>query len=82
MPKKGICGAEEARTRLPELLEKAHHGGTTLITRRGRPYAALVPAGAAAGGRRLSVLSLRGSGRGLWGPRSARTIRAMRDEWS
>jgi antitoxin (DNA-binding transcriptional repressor) of toxin-antitoxin stability system len=69
--------------RLPELLERAHHGTATLITRRGRPYAAVVPATAAHPiGRRVSVLSLRGSGRALWGTKSARTIRAMRDEWS
>jgi prevent-host-death family protein len=36
-------GAEEARNRLPELLDAAEHGETTIITRHGRPVAALVP---------------------------------------
>jgi prevent-host-death family protein len=37
-----ICGANEARSHLPELLEDAHQGSSTIITKRGRPYAALV----------------------------------------
>jgi prevent-host-death family protein len=77
-----ICGAEEARATLPELLEQAHRGQVTVITKRGRPYAALVPAARiGAGMRRLSLLTLRGSGAGLWGSDSSVTIAAMRDEW-
>lgn len=36
-------GAEEARAELPSLLDAAERGETTLITRRGRAVAALVP---------------------------------------
>lgn len=76
-------GAEEARTRLPELLEKAHRGTPTLITKHGRPYAMLVPVGQAGATRRgPSVTSLAGTGAGLWGRDSAGTIAALRDEWS
>ena len=81
MPRK-TCGAQQARAHLPELLERAHHGTATVITRRGKPYAVLVPvAQAKSGGRRLSLLSLRGTGTKLWGNEPARTIAAMRDEW-
>ena len=73
-------GAEEARTLLPELLERAHRGSSALITKRGKPYAALVPADQIKP-RRIAFLSLQGSGRGLWGDDPARTIAAMRDEW-
>lgn len=75
------CGAEEARATLPELLEQAHRGRVTVITKRGRPYAALVPAQRlGAGTRRVSLLALRGSGAGLWGDARA-SIAGMRDEW-
>ncbi|HZU91110.1 MAG TPA: type II toxin-antitoxin system prevent-host-death family antitoxin [Stellaceae bacterium] len=43
--------AEEARNRLPELLAAAEKGQSTIITRHGRPVAALVPF-AACGARR------------------------------
>lgn len=82
MPSK-TCGAEAARTHLPELLERAHRGSPTVITRHGRPYAALVPVGGASAGRRgVSLLALRGSGAGLWGADPARTIAELRDEWA
>ena len=76
-------GAEEARNRLPDLLDAAERGQSTVITRRGRPVAALVPVapqGTPAGQAPLSPAE--GSGRGLWGRNSARTIRRLRDEWS
>ena len=78
---KRTYGAEIARTLLPELLERAHQGLSSLITKRGKPYAALVPVGQMRRTRQ-AVLALRGSGRGLWGKDSARTIRDLRDEWS
>jgi prevent-host-death family protein len=75
-------GAEEARTKLPELLERAHRGQATVITKHGRPYAALVPAAKTLGLKpRLKLLALAGSGKGLWGRTSAKTIDRMRDEW-
>jgi len=39
-----LCkGAEEARNQLPDLLDGAEKGRSTIITRHGRPVAALVP---------------------------------------
>jgi prevent-host-death family protein len=78
------CGAEEARQNLPALLEAAHHGHTTIITRRGKPYAAIVPLSAVpAEEPRPSFLAMRGSakGKGYWGPDPAAYIRDMRDAW-
>ncbi|MCC7257307.1 MAG: type II toxin-antitoxin system Phd/YefM family antitoxin [Gammaproteobacteria bacterium] len=76
-------GAEEARSQLPALLEAAEQGRSTIITRHGRPVAALVPlADHVAGDRQRDLLALAGSGRGLWGRDSARTVRKLRDEWS
>jgi prevent-host-death family protein len=76
-------GAEEARNRLPELLEAAEKGHSTIITRHGRPVAVLVPIAAhrAAIGQQ-PLTPCQGSGRGLWGKDSARTVRRLRDEWS
>ena len=76
-------GAEEARSQLPELLDAAEKGRSTIITRHGRPVAALVPIetyGAAV--RQPSLTPLRGSGRGLWGRNSTATINRLRGEWS
>ena len=72
-------GVEEARRAFPALLDAAAQGGTTIITRRGVAVAAIVPAGAAATVRPISLLSLAGSGKGLWGPDSAKTVARMRD---
>jgi prevent-host-death family protein len=76
-------GAEEARNRLPELLEAAEKGRSTVITRHRRPVAVLVPMaayGAAIGQQPLTPWQ--GSGRRLWGKDSVRTLRRLRDEWS
>jgi prevent-host-death family protein len=76
-------GAEEARNELPDLLAAAERGRSTIITRHGRPVAALVPIGACdAAVRQPSLLPLQGSGRGLWGKNSTQTIRRLRREWS
>jgi prevent-host-death family protein len=76
------CGAEQARSHLPELLEAAHHGSSTIITKHGRPYAALVSLAQSEPARKgSSLLDLKGSGRGLWGRDSARSVARMRDEW-
>jgi prevent-host-death family protein len=80
--RKKTLGAEEARATLPELLEQAHRGRVTVITKRGQPYAALVPVESVRPtGRRLPLLSLRGTGAGLWGSDPREHIRRMRDEW-
>ncbi len=76
-------GSEEARNELPTLLEDAEGGRATIITRRGRPVAALVPLEQYRTGRRQkSLLPMEGSGRGLWGKDSAASLDKLRDEWS
>ncbi len=75
-------GAEEARNQLPDLLEAAENGRSTIITRHGRPVAALMPIEAYSTALRQQPLTpLAGSGRGLWGKDSTRTLRRLRDEW-
>jgi len=75
-------GAEDARNHLPELLESAERGISTIITKRGRAVAVLAPADAVQSiERQPSLLTLAGSGRGLWGADSAAAIAALRDEW-
>jgi prevent-host-death family protein len=76
-------GSEEARNELPTLLEDAEGGQTTIITRRGKPVAALVPlAQYRTSHRQQSLLTMKGSGRGLWGKNSGGALDKMRDEWS
>jgi len=76
-------GAEEARNQLPDLLEAAEKGQSTIITKHGRPVAALIPVEAyGVAARQQPLIPLEGSGRGLWGKNSTRTMRRLRDEWS
>lgn len=76
-------GIEATRRRLPELVAAAHEGKTTLITRHGRPYAAIVPVEKASE-RRLptAILALRGCAAGLWGEEPARLVEELRGEWA
>ena len=61
-------GAEEARNQLPDLLEAAEQGFSTIITRHGRPVAALVLIeGYSAAVLQQPLIPVAGSGRGLWG---------------
>jgi len=76
-------GAEDARNQLPELLVAAENGEPTIITKRGKPVAALMPIDShALALRQQSLLPLAGSGKGLWGKNSTRTLQKLRDEWS
>jgi prevent-host-death family protein len=76
-------GAEEARTQLPELLTAAQRGLQTIITRHGRAVAVLGPvSGSGAVGGQRSLLSLAGTGRGLYGRDSREAVHRLRDEWS
>jgi len=75
-------GSEEARNELPSLLENAEGGRATIITRRGRPVAALVPLAQYRANRQQSLITLEGSGRGMWGKNSNAAIKKLRDEWS
>lgn len=79
-------GAEEARQQLPSLLDRARNGVSTLVTRHGRPCAAIVPVSVlerstAAPARGPSLAALRGSGRGLWSADIGQAIAEARDEW-
>ena len=75
-------GAEEARNQLPDLLDAAENGQSTVITRHGRAVAALVPIGTFESiVQQKSILPLKGSGRGLWGKDSSQTLRDLREEW-
>lgn len=76
-------GAEEARNHLPDLLDAAEKGRSTIITRHGRPVAALVPMAEFEGSvHQQPLLPLAESGSGLWGKNSARSLRRLRDEWT
>lgn len=75
-------GVEEARRAFPALLDAAAQGATTIITRRGVAVAAIVPADAATRMRPIPLMSLAGSGKGLWGPDSTKAVARMRDEWT
>ena len=83
MTKAARRGAEEARNQLPDLLEAAENGHSTIITRHGRPVAAIVPLDSYdKGGRQEPLVPMEGSGRGLWGEDSRKSLRDLRDEWS
>src|SRR4030081_2924077 len=74
-------GAEEARNQLPDLLTAAEKGRSTIITRHGRPVAALVPIEAyRAAIQQQSLMPLQGSGRGQWRKNSTATTRRLHDE--
>lgn len=72
-------GVEEARNSLPAILDAAAQGHVTIITRRGRAVAAVVPARAA--GKPIGLLTLAGTGNGLWGRHPAGAVARLRDEW-
>ena len=82
MSKVSQRGSEDARNELPSLIEAAEGGHATIITRRGRPVAALIPVDAyRRSHRQQSLLPLEGSGQHQWGKNSTRTIGKLRDEW-
>lgn len=76
-------GAEAARKRLPELLDRAHAGEVSIIKKRGVPYAALVPLDQRVEPNAGSgLLALVGTGSGLWGENVTDAIDEYRDEWA
>jgi prevent-host-death family protein len=76
-------GVEEARNQLPDLLDAAEKGQSTIITRHGRPVAALIPMEAyGITDRQQPLTPVAGSGRGLWGKLSTQTLRKLRRDWS
>jgi antitoxin (DNA-binding transcriptional repressor) of toxin-antitoxin stability system len=76
-------GLEQGRRQLPQLAELAHGGEGSLLTRHGKPYAAIVaPEVLLKSRRKPSFLALRGTGKGLWGKSAARHIAQLRDDWA
>jgi prevent-host-death family protein len=82
MTTKRTRGVQEARQELPALLEAAHRGTKTIITKHGKPYAAIVPV-AEAGSRQpgLTMTGLRGSGKKIWKRDAETWVARLRDEW-
>ena len=77
-------GLEQARAQLPHIASEAMAGYSSVITRHGKPVAVVVPVDqwqAAQATRRLNLLALRGSGRGLWPQTAAQAVAGLRDEW-
>ena len=76
-------GIEQGRNTLPQLASRANAGESSLLTKHGKPYAAIVPPDALLKARRRpAFLSLRGSGKGLWGKLPSSHVAALRDEWA
>ena len=75
-------GVEDARKNLPALLDRANRGQMVVITKRGKPFAAIVPVNQAPKKNPGMPLSaLRGSGKGLWGRSAAAWVERLRKEW-
>ena len=86
MPKITQYGLEQARIKLPALVAQANAGVASVITRHGKPYAAIVSIddlerSSVAAQAAATVISLRGTGKGLWGPSPAQAVTELRDEW-
>jgi prevent-host-death family protein len=76
-------GAEDAQNQLSDLLDAAQQGRSTIITRHGRPVAALVPMNRfVESTAQRSLLPVKGSGRGLWNGSDVHALRTLRDEWT
>ncbi len=74
-------GAEKVRKQFPALVEAARTGEAIIITKHGKPQAAMVSVDTLQTGRKSALLSLRGSGRGLWGKSVKQHIARLRQEW-
>jgi prevent-host-death family protein len=82
MASKRIKGVQEARQEFPALIEAAHRGNRTIITKHGKPYAAIVPVDEAVTRvRGVTIAQLRGSGKKIWKRDAAQEISRLRDEW-
>lgn len=87
LPVNPSFGLEQARIQLPSIVANAHSGVVSVITRHGKPYAAVVPFKDLEKTRAVqraasSLLALRGTGHGLWGPDVGQTVANLRDEWA
>ncbi len=81
-----LYGLEQARIQLPHIAAEAHAGACSVITKHGKPYAAVVPLHEleklkASRKPPQGLLALRGTGKGLWGRHAGQTIAVLRDEW-
>lgn len=75
-------GVQEARRQLPALLEAAHRGNRTVVTKHGQPYAAIVPVDEGMRERPgLSLLGLRGTGKRIWKRDAGEVVKALRKDW-
>ena len=79
-------GLEQARIQLPSIIADAHAGVRCIITKHGKPYAAIVPLEDIQRSRTEAdlvsgLLALRGTGHGLWGASVGQTVSELRDEW-
>jgi len=79
-------GLEQARIQLPSIIADAHAGVRCIITKHGKPYAAIVPLEDIRRSRTEAdlvsgLLALRGTGQGLWGASVGQTVSELRDEW-
>ena len=82
MPTDLSYGIKQARIQLPAITDRAHAGVPSIITKHGKPYAAVVPIQYLQQNKRSSgILALRGTGKGLWGQSPSKTIAALRGEW-
>jgi antitoxin (DNA-binding transcriptional repressor) of toxin-antitoxin stability system len=76
-------GLEQGRKQLPELAALAHSGQSSLLTKHGKPYAAIVaPELLLKARRKLSFLALRGTGKGMWGKSPTKYVAQLRDDWT
>lgn len=81
MSKRRHSGIEVTMRWLSSRLNQAHARKPVVITKHGRPYAAIVPLEAVQDvGRRPSIMALRGSGAGLWGEDAAAWVTRLREE--
>jgi len=86
MPLADTYGLEQARIQLPTIVSNAHAGIRSIITKHGKPYAAIVPLQdiqqpSTDADMKSGILALVGTGQGLWGADVGQTIAEQRDEW-
>lgn len=76
-------GLDEGRSSLPKLAAMAHAGQSSLLTKHGKPYAAIVsPDLLLKTQRKSDFLALRGTGTGLWGASATDYVAQLRNEWN
>lgn len=79
MAARNEVGIEQARADLPSLVASAGKGKVSVVTRHGKPCAAIVPLAMAARRKSGGLLDLRGTAKGLWA--GAHSVRSLREEW-